>query len=117
MCNYVALSHNELFLYTVLIEGLLYLAILLFMGGLDYRYPLPKDSRKSYFAQKLGELTFTVYLTHIPVQVLLAIIFGKNLQDIASNVWFFMMYFSVTLAISKVIFVYYELPTRKILRR
>lgn len=105
------------FLNTVLIEGLLYLAILLFMGGLDCRYPLPKDSRKSYFAQKLGELTFTLYLTHIPVQVLLALIFGKNLQDIASNVWFFMMYFSVTLAISKVIFVYYELPTRKILRR
>lgn len=106
----------NLFLNTVLIESLLFLAILLFTGGLDCRRPLPKDSRNSQFAQKLGELTYTLYLTHIPVQVLLALVFGKNLQNVANNIWFFVMYFSITLAISKLIFVCYELPTRKMLR-
>ena len=65
----------------------------------------------------LGNLTYSSYLLHLPTQILVFIIFPKNLiSDYAYNNYFFISYMFFVLVISFISYKYFEDPMRVYIR-
>jgi peptidoglycan/LPS O-acetylase OafA/YrhL len=62
----------------------------------------------------LGDVSFSMYLIHFPIQMICIMIFNKT---IFSEIYFFLLYFFVLILLSKIIHHKYEIPARQFLRR
>ena len=64
-----------------------------------------------------GNLTYSSYLIHFPIQIIIVTFFSlTNIQIPFYNVFFFLSYILLTLIISHVSYYYYEAPARKLIR-
>ncbi|MDC3152593.1 acyltransferase [Pelagibacteraceae bacterium] len=67
----------------------------------------------------LGNLTYALYLLHVPFQLLIIYLFEVFLIDnqIFSNVFFFLGYFTSLCLLALIVFKFYEKPLNKALRK
>ncbi len=90
-------------------------ALLLFFVSIDTYI---KSESYQLFFKKLGNLTYSLYLLHLPVQIILLILF-KQLQIselVFTNVIFFILFFVLLIFIANYCFKYYEKPLNELLR-
>jgi peptidoglycan/LPS O-acetylase OafA/YrhL len=100
-------SHFFLFL-------LIYLPIL-FYSISSFNLQLPKNLNRLILS--LGNMTYSSYLIHFPIQLLIALICSYlEIQIPLFEGWFFVGYMSLTLFASYFLFVYFEKPAQEILR-
>lgn len=67
----------------------------------------------------IGEITYGVYLVHLPIQVALMLIIraqGYSLVDTANHPFFFMFYISLVLLCARLSYLYIERPAQKWIR-
>ena len=71
----------------------------------------------SNFFRVIGNLTYSSYLLHIPVQILISIYFLKlNIEIPFFNEYFFLFYITFVLVLSSLVYKYFENPCKKIIR-
>ena len=85
---------------------------------LSFEKFIVRDRIKSIFSL-LGNLTYALYLLHVPFQLLIIFFFDKYLIDMNYffSLSFFLIYFIILFAISHLIFVFYEKPLNKKIRK
>ena len=83
-------------------------------------FPFPLPSRLSKICVGLGNLTYAIYMLHVPLQLffMLAanVIWSKRMADIASSPLFFFFYFVVVLVGAHITYRFFELPVKQRLR-
>jgi len=67
--------------------------------------------------QVFGDISYTIYLVHFPVQLVFALINKKIFEINFDENYFFITYFLSVFLISFLIYKFYELPTKKIIRK
>ena len=99
-------NFNKIFIF-------FYTPALLYILSQNIKFkPLAKKS-----IEIAGNLTYSSYLTHFPIQILIVVFFSLiNKQIPFYNVFFFLSYILFTLVISYFTYVYFEAPTRKFIR-
>lgn len=108
--RYTNTQHSHTFLFL-----LLYLPVLFYVTT-TINFSFSKNVNKFIIA--LGNLTYSSYLMHFPIQLLIAILFSYLGLDIPLfSKHFFIFYMLLVLVISYVIFHYFEKPAQLILRR
>tara|TARA_B100001057_G_scaffold370514_1_gene374429 strand:- start:322 stop:1371 length:1050 start_codon:yes stop_codon:yes gene_type:complete len=90
-------------------------ALILFF--LSFEKIIVKDKIKNYFIT-LGNWTYALYLSHVPIQLLIIFILDKccNLSNTFNNNLFFFFYFISLFFLSHLIFNYFEKPLNKKIR-
>ena len=94
-------------------------AIILFLSALG----TTKNKKLGNFFQFSGDLTYALYLLHVPIQIMIILFFGyfDIKEDIFYSEYFFLGYVSFVIFISSLSFKFYEKPLnyklRKILKR
>ena len=90
-------------------------SIVLFFSQID-RF-IKKDSIKSLFSN-LGNLTYSIYLIHVPLQIILIICFNLfNIDEtIVNTKTFFFLFIIALMMISNICFVKYEKPLNYMIR-
>jgi peptidoglycan/LPS O-acetylase OafA/YrhL len=104
----------DLYLYSLFFCGLLLVAVLI-----ERRFELMFDKRKTLI-QFLGNLTFSSYMWHVPIQILVLVIAeskGISLQENLDSPLFLAGYLSITLIVARLSFIYIENPLRRHIRR
>lgn len=66
--------------------------------------------------QFLGDISYTIYLIHFPLQIILFIINDKYLLLDYSNITFFLIYIFTVLSFSYIVYKYIELPSKIYIR-
>ncbi len=68
---------------------------------------------------KLGNMTYSLYLMHVPVQLTLILLLNKlNISfDVFGSGYFFFFYFILLFVISQTIFIFYEKPLNNSIRK
>ena len=70
------------------------------------------------FISGLGNLTYSMYLCHFPIQLLLVLFFLKQKIDIPyKNSWLFLFFISITIFISFFVYKILEKPSKEFLRK
>ena len=70
------------------------------------------------FISGLGNLTYSMYLCHFPIQILMVLFFLKQKIDISyKNTWLFLFFIIITILISFFIYRILEKPSKEFLRR
>jgi peptidoglycan/LPS O-acetylase OafA/YrhL len=64
-----------------------------------------------------GDLSYTIYLIHVPLQILIIFINNKIFNIEFNSNFFFILYFLLIFIISYLVYKYYELPFKTIIRR
>jgi peptidoglycan/LPS O-acetylase OafA/YrhL len=65
----------------------------------------------------LGNLTYASYLTHFPIQLLIVLILPwLGLAIDARSTWLFVLFFSMTLVVSALVYRYVEMPAQSAIR-
>lgn len=68
--------------------------------------------------QVIGDLTYSVYLLHFPVQIVFSLAFlSAGGVDLAKSYWFFFTYFVVLIFISRLSFLFFEIPAQRKIRK
>ena len=94
-------------------------SIILFLSALG----TTKNKKLGSFFQFSGDLTYAIYLLHIPTQILIILVFGYFgiKEDVFYSKYFFLGYVGFVLFISSISFKFYEKPLnyklRKILKK
>ena len=91
-------------------------AILMFFLGFE---SLIKKEKFKQYSNKLGNMTYSLYLVHVPTQLTLIFILDKfNLTtNVFQTNYFFIFYFALLFIISHYIFVFFERPLNKNIRK
>ena len=116
---FAKLPHNLNFVIT---NSFLYLFLLSFFSifvWLDARFPL-RGSKLKLFVKYLGNLTYGIYLLHIPLQIFLIVLVEKNNFEISSFALsnsFFILNFSLIIIIAQISYFKFELPVQKLIRK
>ncbi|MFV5384334.1 acyltransferase family protein [Acinetobacter junii] len=93
---------------------LMYMPILIFICSKKVEFSI--NTRKTI--EILGNMTYSSYLIHFPLQLLIALYFLNIEQSIPyNNKNFFIGFVSVTLFLSYIVYKYFELPIQNILRK
>ena len=66
--------------------------------------------------QILGDISYTIYLTHFPLQIILFILNDRYLFLNYNNITFFLIYIFTVLSFSYVVYKYIELPSKIYIR-
>lgn len=114
--------------YGVLLAGLLAAALATRMMSvwtfwivLLFSFPASVPPRLASLFTGLGNLTYSVYMIHVPVQlaILLAVKMSgvREMASLAGTRTFFCLYLLGLLALSSAVYRFFELPAKKILRR
>ena len=70
------------------------------------------------FISGLGNLTYSMYLCHFPIQLLMVLFFLKQKIDIPyKNSWLFLFFISITIFISFFVYKILEKPSKEFLRK
>ncbi len=69
----------------------------------------------NYFTS-IGNLTYTVYLIHFPIQLLVVAVFPKIEYKVILSNWFFFSYFTAVIFISYLVYNYFENRVKLLLR-
>ena len=70
------------------------------------------------FISGLGNLTYSMYLCHFPIQLLMVLFFLKQKIDIPyKNSWIFLFFISITIFISFFVYKILEKPSKEFLRK
>jgi peptidoglycan/LPS O-acetylase OafA/YrhL len=78
----------------------------------------PKSRELASWLEKLGDITYSIYLLHFPIQLLIAYAFLANGQSTPwRSGWLLVAYVFVVLALSCVVFKSFELPAKTHIRR
>ena len=103
---YFFLGNFKIFLFT---PGLLFLFIALSIF----------KSEKKKVLDFFGNLTYSMYLLHIPIMLIIILIFyNLNLPDtVFLNNYFFIFYISIILTVSFISFKFFEKPVNKLFRK
>ncbi len=64
----------------------------------------------------LGDISYTIYLVHFPIQLLFALVIKKMLIVNFNSPFFFLIYFSTVFLVSILIYKFFELPLKDYLR-
>jgi peptidoglycan/LPS O-acetylase OafA/YrhL len=66
----------------------------------------------------LGNLTYSLYLLHVPVQIVIILAMNRFGVDrkIASSPWFLLSFIVLMILIAAFAYKYFELPMRKLVR-
>ncbi len=86
-----------------------------------FSFPAPVPPRLAAAFTGLGNLTYSMYMIHVPVQlgILLAVKLtnGTEMAALAENRTFFCLYLLGLLGLSAVVYRFFELPAKQFLRR
>ena len=97
---------------------ILFVSILLIISSLEFIYKSHLTSL-SKFSTWIGDLTYSTYLLHVPIQILLLTIIQYLELDqlkIANEIWFFLLYLFFIVALGRLSYSKFEKPARKYLR-
>ncbi len=69
--------------------------------------------------RNLGNLTYALYLLHLPIQILILIIFShlKISSAVFTNLYFFMIFFTILIFLAYYCFKFYEKPLNDLIRK
>ena len=70
-----------------------------------------------FYFKNFGDLSYTIYLIHVPLQILIIFINNKIFNIEFNSNFFFIFYFLLIFIISYLVYKYYELPFKIIIRR
>jgi len=88
-----------------------YIAINLIFISVYFDNFLRNDKLKKIFL-KLGSLTYSIYLLHIPLSKVIILL---EINKYADQLWFFILYFAVILALANLMYRFVEIPAKKYL--
>jgi peptidoglycan/LPS O-acetylase OafA/YrhL len=104
---------NNPMLLTLLFGGVVFL-----ICATEESFPTITDQFVS-FANWIGNLTYSTYLLHVPLQIIFLIILQTldlNQIEIVSHAFFFVIYFALLIMVSRFTYLYFESPMREKLR-
>lgn len=85
-----------------------------------FSFPFSLPTRLSKACAGLGNLTYAIYMLHVPVQLLFMLsanaIWRKRMVDMAVEPWFFVLYLAVVLIAAHITYRFFELPAKQRLR-
>lgn len=91
-------------------------ALLMFFVTIE---PIIERNKIKFFCKSFGDLTYSLYLVHVPIQITIILLFSFfeiSGTFFLSNV-FFILYFLITFLIAHASFKFYELPLNNLLRK
>ena len=92
---------------------LIYVPIILFVFSQDFI----KNKITCSIIEVLGNMTYSSYLTHFPLQFSIILIFSYfNINIPFYSNYFFLFYLGLVLTISYLIYYYFELPVQNKIR-
>jgi len=65
----------------------------------------------------LGDMSYTIYLVHVPVEIIYSIIDTQIIKINYDSNYFFLIYFVTIFLFSFVIFAFFEIPLKKFIRK
>ena len=94
---------------------LLFPAIILLLAS----FGTIKDYKIRYYFQFSGDLTYALYLLHIPIQILIILIFGylKISSELFLNGYFFLLFLCFMIFLSSICFHFFEKPLNYKIRK
>ena len=85
----------------------------------SFPFPLPKKIESFFFA--LGNLTYSMYMLHIVVQLslffIINVILKQKIYEFAKSPYFCIVYFLILITVAFLMYKYFELPVKDRLRR
>ena len=85
----------------------------------SFPFPLPEKIGSFFFA--LGNLTYSMYMLHIAIQLslffVINVIFKQKMYETAKSPYFCLVYLLILMTTSFLVFKYFELPVKNKLRR
>lgn len=66
--------------------------------------------------KNMGNMTYSLYLVHCPVQLAILLILKPENPAIFDNTWFLLLYLAISVAVGWLVFEYFEKPAQKYLR-
>jgi len=117
----VALTSSELTLAKQLTESKYFFSVaLLFFFVFIVAIVAPWKPQTATFGtwlEKLGNLTYSSYLLHFPIQLATVTVFAAAGQTVPwRSGWFFAAYFLLVLGLSHIVFIRFELPAKNYIR-
>lgn len=97
---------------SMVIWGVVFPALVLVLAGLQWLWT---DSGKGL--RLLGDITYASYLTHFPIQLVMAPIFFVVLGNSSPNAALLGAYLTITILVSLCVYQFFEMPAQSLLRR
>jgi peptidoglycan/LPS O-acetylase OafA/YrhL len=113
LCPFIFLNENifNLIKYVFL---MLYSSALIYIVAVDIKFPL----LAAKFIEALGNMTYSSYLIHFPLQLLIVLIFGAIGVDLPLySPYFFILFLLLTLILAHIIYEYFEKPLQYYIRK
>jgi len=91
-------------------------ALLMFFVTIEQ---IVEKNRIKFLFKSLGDLTYSLYLIHVPIQIAIVLLSGyfKTLDTYFVSKTFFVLYFLITFLVAHYSFKFYEFPLNNIIRR